>query len=270
MACLRHVHYPYDPVDDSGRKPLRELPSFSTTDVAQVVRQILILHVHIHRRDLVGDLEVMLAGLAAVHNERLSHRAVLTDRQVLDHLDVTPRGNRASRRRDARGRQMEVGRAVRALAPHVTHGITISRLNLLLAPLVEVSEEDLAFQMNVNVYGPYRVTKAFAPLIIESQGRIVNISSISGVLAGGLTGYGFYFMSKHAIEAYCDSLAREMERFGVKVSAIEPGNYVCNESTLRALAGRQLDFPLPERPMTQNISPRRTSRLTSATPTTAL
>jgi short-subunit dehydrogenase len=32
-------------------------------------------------------------------------------------------------------------------------------------------------------------------------------------------------MSKHAIEAYCDSLAREMERFGVKVSAIEPGNY---------------------------------------------
>ena len=35
---------------------------------------------------------------------------------------------------------------------------------VILAPLVEVSEEDLAFQMNVNVFGPYRVTKAFAPI----------------------------------------------------------------------------------------------------------
>jgi NAD(P)-dependent dehydrogenase (short-subunit alcohol dehydrogenase family) len=80
--------------------------------------------------------------------------------------------------------------------------------------------------MNVNVYGPYRVTKAFAPLIIESKGRISTTGSISGILSGTL--FGPYSMSKHAMEAYTDSLAMEMERFGVQVSVIEPGNYPSN------------------------------------------
>ncbi len=93
----------------------------------------------------------------------------------------------------------------------------------VIAPLVEVDEEDFDFQMDVNVSGPYRVTKAFAPLIIESKGRITTTGSISGILSGTL--FGPYSMSKHAMEAFTDSLAREMERFGVHVSVIEPGNY---------------------------------------------
>ena len=90
-------------------------------------------------------------------------------------------------------------------------------------PLAEVDEEDMQFQMDVNVFGPYRVTKAFAPLIIESKGRITTTGSISGILAGTLSGP--YAMSKHAIEAFTDSLAREMAKFDVAVSVIEPGNY---------------------------------------------
>ena len=95
----------------------------------------------------------------------------------------------------------------------------------IIAPLIEADESDLDFLFDVNVYGVFRVTKAFAPMVIESKGRIVNISSISGVLAGGLTGYGMYAMSKHAVEAYTDQLAFEMASLGVKVSAVEPGNY---------------------------------------------
>lgn len=90
-------------------------------------------------------------------------------------------------------------------------------------PLTEVSEDELKWLFDVNVYGPYRITQAFAPLIIDAKGRIANISSISGILSGTFTGQ--YSMSKHAIEAYTDSLAREMKRFDVQVSAIEPGNY---------------------------------------------
>ena len=93
----------------------------------------------------------------------------------------------------------------------------------IFAPLIEVEEKDLDFIFNVNIYGPYRVTKAFAPLIIESKGRITTISSISGILSGQL--FGPYSMSKHAIEAYTDALAAEMNKFDVQVSAIEPGNY---------------------------------------------
>jgi len=93
----------------------------------------------------------------------------------------------------------------------------------VIAPLVEMDETDLDFQFDVNVFGPYRISKAFAPLLMESKGRIVNISSISGVLSGEL--YGAYSMSKHAVEAFTDSLAREMSHFDVRVIGVEPGNY---------------------------------------------
>jgi NAD(P)-dependent dehydrogenase (short-subunit alcohol dehydrogenase family) len=96
----------------------------------------------------------------------------------------------------------------------------------VLAPLIEIDEDELDFLFDVNIYGPYRITRAFAPQIIESQGRIVNISSISGTLSGPL--YGIYSMSKHALEAYTDSLAIEMDILGVKVIGIEPGNYKTN------------------------------------------
>lgn len=96
----------------------------------------------------------------------------------------------------------------------------------VIAPLIEIDEEELDFLFDVNIYGPYRITKAFAPMIIESQGRISNISSISGTLSGPM--YGIYAMSKHALEAYTDTLAIEMSYLGVKVSAIEPGNFKTN------------------------------------------
>jgi len=90
-------------------------------------------------------------------------------------------------------------------------------------PLVEVSTEETRWLLDVNVLGPYRITKAFAPMIIAAKGRISTIGSIAGTLAG--TFMGRYSMSKHAFEAYTDSLSAEMARFGVKVSVIEPGNY---------------------------------------------
>lgn len=93
----------------------------------------------------------------------------------------------------------------------------------VVQPLIEIEEQDFDFQMNVNVYGPYRVTRAFAPLIIESKGRISIIGSISGTLAPAT--WGPYSMTKFAMEAYADALADEMKSFGVHVSLIEPGAY---------------------------------------------
>lgn len=92
-----------------------------------------------------------------------------------------------------------------------------------VGPLIEFDEAELRFQFEVNVFGPYRVTKAFAPLIIESKGRITTTGSISGFVTGPL--YGPYSMGKFAIEAFTDALASEMQRFGVEVSVVEPGTY---------------------------------------------
>jgi NAD(P)-dependent dehydrogenase (short-subunit alcohol dehydrogenase family) len=94
---------------------------------------------------------------------------------------------------------------------------------VVLAPLIEVPENDLAFQLDVNVMGPYRVTKAFVPMIIESKGRISTTGSLSGTATWGFGGP--YTMSKFAVEAFTDVLALEMEGFGVTVSVVEPGNY---------------------------------------------
>ncbi len=96
----------------------------------------------------------------------------------------------------------------------------------LFDPLIEVSERDMQFIMDVNLMGPYRVTKAFAPMIMRRKGRITTIGSVAGLFSGRL--FGPYGMSKFAIEAYSEALASEMKKFGVAVGVIEPGNFRSN------------------------------------------
>jgi len=91
------------------------------------------------------------------------------------------------------------------------------------APVLDTSPEEFDLLMKVNVYGPYRVTRAFAPLIKAGHGRIVNIGSISGIL--NETGAGAYQMSKHAVETFTATMAQELAAVGVRVSVVEPGSY---------------------------------------------
>ena len=92
-----------------------------------------------------------------------------------------------------------------------------------LGPLIEIEESQVDFIFDVNVMGPYRVTKAFAPLIIDSKGRITTIGSRAGILTR--TFYGPYSMSKHAMEAFTDALTFEMDKFDVKVTIIDPSGF---------------------------------------------
>lgn len=85
--------------------------------------------------------------------------------------------------------------------------------------------EEFDLTMKVNAYGPVMMIKAFAPLIIAEKGRIVNISSPSGITDGGGPDIVAYVMSKHAVEGLTDSLVRQFEPLGVQVSAVEPGAY---------------------------------------------
>jgi len=126
-------------------------------------------------------------------------------------LDVTVPG-------DIAAAVSTVSRAGRGL-----YGVVNNAGVVVVGPLIEIEEKDLDFIFNVNVYGPYRITKAFAPLLLQSKGRVVNISSLNGIVASPMIGP--YSMSKHAIEAYGDGLAAELARFGIRVSLIEPGNY---------------------------------------------
>ena len=93
--------------------------------------------------------------------------------------------------------------------------------------VVETPIADQNFVYAVNVEGVYRTTQAFAPLVIESKGRIVTTGSIAGTLAA-FPGFSAYSGSKHWIEAFTDSFAEEMKPLGVTVSVVEPGNYKSN------------------------------------------
>ncbi|XP_057172203.1 short-chain dehydrogenase/reductase family 9C member 7 isoform X5 [Ursus arctos] len=85
-----------------------------------------------------------------------------------------------------------------------------------------LTKEDFVKVINVNLVGLIEVTLHMLPLVKKARGRVVNMSSSGGrvaVIGGG------YCVSKFGVEAFSDSIRRELHYFGVKVSIIEPGNY---------------------------------------------
>lgn len=138
-------------------------------------------------------------------------------------------------------KQEEIDAAVKTIseAGRGLYGLVNNAGVVVVQPLIEMEEEDFDFQMDVNIYGPYRVTRAFAPLIIESRGRISIIGSISGTLSSAT--WGPYSMTKFAMEAFADALADEMRSFGVHVSLVEPGAYRSSigKSALERMAERK-------------------------------
>jgi len=96
-------------------------------------------------------------------------------------------------------------------------------VNVIWVALLAAQTVKKAIQMDVNVYGPFRITKAFAPLVIAEQGRFTTIGSIAGTATW--PGLSAYSMTKHAMEAFTDAFAAEMASQNVIVNIVEPGNY---------------------------------------------
>lgn len=92
-----------------------------------------------------------------------------------------------------------------------------------LGPLLDTPVEELDRVLGVNPIGIHRMIHAFGPLLVESRGRIVNISSIGGFLVD--TWLGPYGTSKYALEGYGEVLREEMATHGVQVITIEPAAY---------------------------------------------
>jgi hypothetical protein len=94
-------------------------------------------------------------------------------------------------------------------------------------PLQHLSEDDFEKQLDINLKAVRRVTNLFLPLLGADPnfkglpGRIINISSISGLFNSPFN--GAYSISKHALEGMTDVYRRELRRYKIKVIAIEPG-----------------------------------------------
>ncbi|KAF3925950.1 hypothetical protein ABW20_dc0106448 [Dactylellina cionopaga] len=88
-------------------------------------------------------------------------------------------------------------------------------------PSIDLTLGEIKDTFEINVFGVMMVTQAFAPLIIETKGKIVMIGSLAGIMP-----YAFgaaYGASKAAIHSYSNTLRVEMKAFGVQVINIVTG-----------------------------------------------
>ena len=127
-----------------------------------------------------------------------------------------------------------IATAVRSIADATAGGLfgLVNNAGLSLnGPLELVPVPEMKKLMDVNVIGLLAVTKAFLPLLRESRGRIINISSVNGELS--IPTSGIYSASKFALEAISDALRMELKPWGIHVSVVQPG---VTSTDIRAVA----------------------------------
>uniref|UniRef100_A0A8C5M6E5 Retinol dehydrogenase 5 n=2 Tax=Leptobrachium leishanense TaxID=445787 RepID=A0A8C5M6E5_9ANUR len=101
-----------------------------------------------------------------------------------------------------------------------------------IGPTEWMTVQDYRRVMEVNTFGTIAVTLAFLPLIKKAKGRVVNMASILGrISANG----GGYCVSKYAVEAFSDSLRRDIQHFGIKVCIVEPGFFKTAVTNLESI-----------------------------------
>ncbi|MEX0735793.1 MAG: SDR family NAD(P)-dependent oxidoreductase [Bacteroidota bacterium] len=89
-------------------------------------------------------------------------------------------------------------------------------------PIVEYSAPRWEQVIQVNVNGLFYVTKAFLPSMIHRRsGSIINVASSVG--KHGRAGWGAYAVSKFALEGFTQTLAQEMQTYGIRVNSVNPG-----------------------------------------------
>ena len=131
---------------------------------------------------------------------------------------------------DAEAVKAAAGEVRAALAGRTLKGLVNNAGMALGGPLAHQPVEQIRQVFEVNVLGPVTVSQAFIPLLGADRsltggpGRIVNITSVAGKIAPPFL--GDYAMSKHALEAFSESLRRELMIYGIDVIAIGPGAVV--------------------------------------------
>ena len=95
---------------------------------------------------------------------------------------------------------------------------------LILGACEHYATDELRRVMETNFFGMAAMISRALPLMrARGHGRIVNFSSINGLL--GIPFEGAYTASKHAIEGYSECLALETKPFGIEVMVVEPGDH---------------------------------------------
>ena len=113
-----------------------------------------------------------------------------------------------------------------------------------LPPLEKASRESFLKVFEVNTLAPLALVRDALPLLIRSQGLVVNITSDAAV--GGYPGWGVYGASKAALDLVSKTLAAELRDRGVSVVSVDPGD-MRTRMHQDAYPGQDIsDRPLPD------------------------
>ncbi|MBX7265158.1 SDR family NAD(P)-dependent oxidoreductase [Micromonospora sp. Llam7] len=119
-----------------------------------------------------------------------------------------------------------VGQAVdRAAATFGRLDVVVNNAGgLLLGMLEETTEEQIRRHFDVNFFGAVWVTQAVIPhLRAQGSGRLLQVTSMGS--GGGVASVGPYAAGKAALDALSQSVAMELEPFGIRVTIVQPGGY---------------------------------------------
>jgi short-subunit dehydrogenase len=90
---------------------------------------------------------------------------------------------------------------------------------------VDIPAANIRNEFEVNVTGPLLLTQGIAKQMVKrGEGRIVWVSSREGLNVNPFT--GIYAASKHAVEAVAETMADELQEFGIQVATINPGPFL--------------------------------------------
>ena len=85
-----------------------------------------------------------------------------------------------------------------------------------------ISADQFRAQMETNFFGPLNVTRAILPVMRRQRsGQVITITSTAGLVGGEFT--SAYAASKFALEGWMESLRFEVEPYGIRTMAVEPG-----------------------------------------------
>lgn len=109
-----------------------------------------------------------------------------------------------------------------------------------LGSLEDTNLEEARKVFETNVFGVHAMCRTVLPVMrAQSQGTILNISSIAGQVA--LPYRGIYNATKFAVEGFSEALSMEVKPFGIKVIILRPGDYKTNIDNNRKIAEKALD-----------------------------
>ena len=134
--------------------------------------------------------------------------------------------------------------------------------------LVDVPENNFRNQFETNVFGTLLLTQGFTrQMIRKNSGRIIFITSISGLMANAFSGP--YVSSKYALEGIASTLSQELMEYNVEVATVNHGPFLTgfNDEEFERYRNwpanpkeytfnpEKLSFPLKQYPPKKAIAP---------------